>query len=79
MDDIDLATDITLAQIAAAVACRPRLAQADVPSDGWCRDCGGRIEAARLRVQPYTRYCRDCAGDVEADAIRAKRRGEASR
>jgi RNA polymerase-binding transcription factor DksA len=28
---------------------------------GTCRDCGKKIDHARLRVIPYARYCLDCA------------------
>lgn len=28
---------------------------------GLCRNCGNRIDDARLKVIPYTRHCMDCA------------------
>jgi DnaK suppressor protein len=32
---------------------------------GICRDCGERIDHARLEAIPYARYCMDCASRHE--------------
>jgi DnaK suppressor protein len=41
------------------------LARIDDGSYGFCRWCGGRIDPARLRAIPYTRYCLVCADRSE--------------
>jgi len=37
------------------------LQRMDAGTYGVCRNCGNRIDDARLKAIPYTRYCMECA------------------